>query len=116
MPYFACLAAAKRSVPLGTTVRFEMSAEPVPHRIAVSDRVFGPPATTHGGGAKPSAAPPRSHEPLLGQVWDYATPSAAWVVLPDRTARLVAVRDMTQVDDDAQAILVLRAAGFEVSA
>jgi hypothetical protein len=109
MPYFARLAATKRPIPLGATVRFERSAEPVPYRVVVSAGVFGPPAATHAGGAKPSADIPRSHEPLLGQVWDYATPRAAWVVLPDRTARLVAVRDMTQVDEDAQLCLALPA-------
>lgn len=102
MPYFAKRAATKRPIPLGATVRFARSAEAIPHDIVVSAKVWGPPITHGQDAARPMVGPEVAHEVTYGQVWDYATPSAAWVVLPDRTARLVAVRDMTQVVDDPE--------------
>lgn len=108
MPYFAKRAATKRPIPLGATVRFTHSAEAIPHDIVVSAKVWGPPITHGRDAARPSAGVPIAHEAMYGQIWDYATPSAAWVVLPDRTARLVAVRDMAQISDsDMHASLAL---------
>jgi len=103
MPYFAPLARPKRPIPLGATVRFEHSADPIPHEVTVSAKVFGPPSTHGRDAAAPSATRPRAHPAEYGQLWDYATPHSAWVVLPNQTAHLVAVRDMVQVDDEQDA-------------